>query len=67
MTEFTVNGKNVDVTSGELTIVCNLLRVTDLSSHMIGFEICEQSKNDITEALTLGIDAPLNICHLIRS
>ena len=28
VTEFTVSGGNVDVASGELTLVCNLLRVT---------------------------------------
>jgi len=45
VTEFTVNGENVDVTSGKLTLVCNLLRVTDLSSHMARFGFYEQERH----------------------
>ena len=44
--------------SGDITVICNMLRITDFSSHMCGFGICEQSKNEIAQELIKGIDIP---------
>ena len=44
--------------SGPLTLYCTNLRITDFSSHMCGFGICEASKHDITQELVKGIDIP---------
>lgn len=58
--EFSVDEDTNEVSnlSGEITLICNMLRITDFSSHMCGFGICEQSKNEITQELLKGIDIP---------
>ena len=56
--DFTIEGSTVTTDSGEITLICNKLRINDFSSHMAGFGICEQSKKDIMEELNKGIDIP---------
>ena len=57
--EFSVDdNNNVTATSGEITLICTQLKINDFSSHMCGFGICEQSKQEITQELIKGIDVP---------
>ncbi|MBQ8206635.1 MAG: hypothetical protein IJZ77_04155, partial [Bacilli bacterium] len=59
ITNFSVDeSNNVTASSGEVTLICNRLRVNDFSSHMAGFGICEQSKQEIMQELAKGIDVP---------
>ena len=49
---------NVTAEPGEITLICTQLKINDFSSHMCGFGICEQSKQEITQELIKGIDVP---------
>ena len=57
-TTFTVTSGKATCQSGPLTLICNLLRVTDFSSHMAGFGICDRSKQAILDVLAGGINIP---------
>lgn len=57
-TSFSVNGDSATCESGPLTLICTSLRVTDFTSHMCGFGICDQSKAEIYSTLQRGIDVP---------
>ena len=56
--EFSVEGDKATCESGPLTLICTSLRVTDFTSHMCGFGICDQSKLEILNTLEQGIDVP---------
>ena len=57
--EFNVDdSNNVTANPGEITLICTQLKINDFSSHMCGFGICEQSKQEITQELIKGIDVP---------
>ena len=49
------------VASSELTLYCQTMRITEFSSHMAGFGICEQSLKEIAEILAGGIVIPSQI------
>ena len=51
------------VTSSEITLFCQSMRITEFSSHMAGFGICEQSIKDIAAVLAEGIAIPSQILY----
>ena len=46
------------ITSGEIKVSCNNLSITELTSHMCGFGVCQQSLSEIMEVLKDGINIP---------
>ena len=52
---------NYSVSSSELTLFCSSMRINELSSHMAGFGVCEQSLKEIVEVLSDGIVIPSQI------
>ena len=46
------------IASSELTLFCSSMRINELSSHMAGFGVCEQSLKDIIEVLSEGLVIP---------
>ena len=46
------------ITSGEIKVSCNNLSITELSSHMCGFGVCQQSLSEIMDVLKDGINIP---------
>lgn len=60
-TKFTPGESSTDVAvieSSEATLMSVNLTVSDFSSHMAGFGVCEQSMKEIIEYLTSGISIP---------
>ena len=53
--------KKFIVSSSELTLYCQTMRITEFSSHMAGFGVCEQSLKEIAEILAGGIVIPSQI------
>ena len=49
------------VSSSELTLFCSSMRITEFSSHMAGFGVCEQSLKEIAAVLAEGIAIPSQI------
>ena len=47
-----------DFGSGEVKLSCNNLSITELSSHMCGFGVCQQSLTEIMDVLKEGIVIP---------
>ena len=59
--KFIVNEGKTDITdygSGEIKLSCNNLSITELSSHMCGFGVCQQSLTEIMDVLKEGIVIP---------
>ena len=52
---------NYTITSSELTLFCSSMRITEFSSHMAGFGVCEQSLKEIAAVLAEGIAIPSQI------
>ena len=49
------------VSSSELTLFCQSMRINEFSSHMAGFGVCEQSLKEIVEVLSQGLVIPSQI------
>ena len=52
-----------DVRSTELTLFCQSMRITEFSSHMAGFGVCEESLREIAEVLNSGLAIPSQILY----
>ena len=57
----TTNKVQLEVASSELTLYCQTLRITEFSSHMAGFGICEESLKEIAAVLSSGLIIPSQI------
>jgi len=55
------NNVKFSVSSTELTLYCQTMRITEFSSHMAGFGVCEQSLKEISQILSEGIIIPSQI------
>lgn len=51
------------VDSAELTLFCSSMRITEFSSHMAGFGVCEESLREIAQVLNEGIAIPSQILY----
>ena len=55
------NNVKFSVSSTELTLYCQTMKITEFSSHMAGFGVCEQSLKEISQILSEGIIIPSQI------
>ena len=50
-----------ECSSGDVTLYCQTMTITELSSHMAGFGVCEESLKDIVQTLSSGLAIPSQI------